>query len=125
MKKGTREALIFSRQQLFVAADGSEKLTKGSTITRFFYDGKEFTERKLIKWEDVEIDNKWHDAEIVFVGIVDSKKITKKEVDHHQLYLELSSELDREFQKMYFSEVQKIIEAGIINCDVDSFISDD
>jgi hypothetical protein len=82
------EVLTFSKKQLFVCADDSHKFENGSTVSRLFYDGKEFTDRRLESDEP----SFWEDAEIVFKGDVDESKITEEEVDQYELYCELRDE---------------------------------
>ena len=85
------EKLTYSVEQLNVEADRSEKWDNDATITLTFYNGVQFTDRRLKDGEQSPFD----DAEVVFEGEVDETKITYKDESMYDVYASTRSELEQ------------------------------
>ncbi len=85
------EKLTYSVKQLNVEADRSEKWDNDAIIILPFYNGAQFTDRRLKDGEQSPFD----DAEVVFEGEVDETKITYKDESMYDVYASTRSELEQ------------------------------
>ncbi len=85
------EKLTYSVKQLNVEADRSEKWDNDAIIILTFYNGVQFTDRRLKDGEQSPFD----DAEVVFEGEVDETKITYKDESMYDVYASTRSELEQ------------------------------
>jgi len=76
------EILTFSAEQLNVQTDRFDKWNQDATVTLLFYNGVQFTDRRL-KGEEK---SPFEDAELIYEGVVDETKTTYKEESMYSVY---------------------------------------
>jgi hypothetical protein len=92
---GEIEILTYSTEQLNIEADQEEKWY-GVMKTLFFYNGIQFTDRRVKNSEPPPFE----DRKVIYVGIIDEAKISEDKLPMYKVYLETRNILEeREHSK--------------------------